>query len=74
MSFDESKRTFAGCPLLAMVATMEGLGVDALGVNCSLGPKQLGSIVDELVEKCSIPIKTKCRLAFYTKWCYRIRC
>ena len=59
MSFDESKRTFAGCPLLAMVATMEGLGVDALGVNCSLGPKQLGSIVDELVEKCSIPIVLK---------------
>ncbi len=59
MSFDESMRTFAGCPLEAMIATMEGLGVDALGVNCSLGPKQLGNIVNVLLKKCSLPIVLK---------------
>ncbi len=59
MSFDESLRTFAGCPIESMIATMEGLGVDALGANCSLGPKQLGKIVDVLVKKCSIPIVLK---------------
>lgn len=59
MSFDESLRTFAGCPLEAMIATMEGLNVDALGVNCSLGPKQLDNIVNILTEKCSLPIILK---------------
>lgn len=59
MSFDQSLRTFAGCPIEAMIATMEGLGVDALGVNCSLGPKQLAQIVDVLLKKCSLPIVLK---------------
>lgn len=59
MSFDQSLRTFAGCPIEAMIATMEGLGVNALGVNCSLGPKQLDDIVNVLVKKCSVPIILK---------------
>lgn len=59
MSFDQSMRTFAGCPIEAMIATMEGLGVEALGVNCSLGPKQLNDIVNVLVKKCSLPIVLK---------------
>ena len=40
MTFDENGRSFTGCLPEAMVATIEGLGVDAR-VNCSLGPKQL---------------------------------
>ncbi len=59
MSFDQSLRTFAGCPIEAMIATMEGLGVNALGVNCSLGPKQLEEIVNVLTKKCSLPIILK---------------
>ncbi len=59
MSFDQSLRTFAGCPIEAMIATMEGLGVNALGVNCSLGPKQLDEIVNVLTKKCSLPIILK---------------
>ncbi len=39
-----------------MVLTLEGLGVDALGVNCSLGPNELGDIVDEIIKYSSIPI------------------
>ena len=45
MTFDENGRSFTGCLPESMVATIEGLGVDALGVNCSLGPKQLVPIV-----------------------------
>ena len=59
MSFDQSLRTFAGCPIEAMIATMEGLGVNALGVNCSLGHKQLDEIVNVLTKKCSLPIILK---------------
>ncbi len=39
-----------------MVLTLEGLGVDALGVNCSLGPNELEDIVDEIIKYSSIPI------------------
>ena len=43
----------------AMVAMLEGLGVDALGANCSLGPKQLAPIIETLLEKSSIPVLVK---------------
>ncbi|EJE7235125.1 homocysteine methyltransferase [Clostridium sporogenes] len=56
MTFEKNKRTFTGCTPLSMVLTLEGLGVDALGVNCSLGPNELGDIVDEIIEYSSIPI------------------
>ena len=39
MTFDEDGRSFTGCTPESMVATIEGLGVDALGVNCSLRTK-----------------------------------
>ncbi|MFR6098791.1 MAG: homocysteine S-methyltransferase family protein [Longibaculum sp.] len=35
---------------------MEGLGVDALGVNCSLGPNELKPIIDEILEVSSLPV------------------
>ena len=38
MTFEENKRTFTGCSVSAMCLTLEGLGVDAMGVNCCLGP------------------------------------
>ena len=43
MTFEENKRTFTGCSVSAMCLTLEGLGVDAMGVNCSLGTKRLNS-------------------------------
>ncbi|MBQ8011919.1 MAG: homocysteine S-methyltransferase family protein, partial [Oscillospiraceae bacterium] len=48
MSFEENGRTFTGCEISAMALTLEGLGVDAIGVNCSLGPVELVPIVQEL--------------------------
>ena len=40
----------------AMVATIEGLGVDAIGVNCSLGPKQLIPIVKKISKIANVPV------------------
>lgn len=56
MTFDENGRSFTGCLPEAMVATIEGLGVDALGVNCSLGPKQLLPIVKIITELSNVPV------------------
>ncbi|WP_343231689.1 homocysteine S-methyltransferase family protein [Tissierella simiarum] len=56
MSFEENKRTFTGCSAASMVMVLQGLGVDALGVNCSLGPKELESIIDEVLEIAKIPV------------------
>ncbi len=56
MTFEKNKRTFTGCTPLSMILTLEGLGVDALGVNCSLGPNELDDIVDEIIKYSSIPI------------------
>lgn len=56
MTFQDNNRTFAGTDVASFVAVVEGLGVDVLGVNCSLGPDQLQPIVDELVKYASLPI------------------
>lgn len=56
MTFDENGRSFTGCMPESMVATIEGLGVDAIGVNCSLGPKQLIPIVDKIAKIANIPV------------------
>lgn len=56
MSFDETKRTLTGTTPQIMVNTLEGLGVDVLGVNCSLGPIELMSIVKEITQCSHIPV------------------
>ena len=56
MSFEESGRTFFGTSIESMTATLEGLGVSALGVNCSLGPVQLIPIVKKLCELSHVPV------------------
>lgn len=43
----------------AMVALLEGMGADAIGVNCSLGPKQLAGVVDRILEVASLPVIVK---------------
>ena len=59
MTFDETGRTFTGCTVASFARTMEGLGVDALGVNCSLGPDQLLPIVRELRRNTRLPLIAK---------------
>lgn len=56
MSFEAGGRTFFGTSIESMILTLEGLGVSALGVNCSLGPVQLEPIIDRICELSSIPV------------------
>lgn len=56
MTFEQNKRTLTGTDPLTFVNVVEGLGVDALGVNCSLGPNELKPIIDEILEVSSTPI------------------
>lgn len=53
---DEKGKTVTGCDIPAMVAMLEGLGVDALGVNCSLGAEELLRFVPTLVQCSSLPV------------------
>ncbi len=59
MTFEENRRTFTGVSVSAMCLTMQGLGVDALGVNCSLGPEELLPIVEEISKWTNLPIVVK---------------
>ena len=54
--FDETRHLMTGADPAAVVATLEGLGVDALGLNCSLGPQQMVEIVPEIVKYASVPV------------------
>ena len=56
MTFDENGRSFTGCMPESMVATIEGLGADAIGVNCSLGPKKLIPIVEKIAKIATVPV------------------
>ncbi len=59
MTFEENCRTFTGCTVAAMALTLEGLGVDAMGFNCSLGPKEIFPLAEELSQWTSLPIVVK---------------
>lgn len=59
MTFEENHRTFTGCTIPAMALTLEGLGVDALGINCSLGPREILPLAQELTEWTSLPLVIK---------------
>lgn len=56
MTYERSGRTLSGCDPLTMVNVLEGLGVDALGVNCSLGPDELGDIMEEVLSHAHVPV------------------
>ena len=59
MTFDATGRTFTGCTVASMAHTLEGLGADAIGVNCSLGPEQLVDIIRELRRNTRLPVIAK---------------
>ena len=50
MSFEAGGRTFTGCTVESFAATARGLGADAVGINCSLGPKEIFPMAKRLVE------------------------
>lgn len=54
--YDENHKLMTGASPKAMIALLEGLGVDAIGINCSLGPRQMVDIVKEYVKYSSLPV------------------
>ncbi len=54
--FDENKKLMTGADPMAMIAMLESLGVDAIGMNCSLGPKQMLSVAEEYIKYASLPL------------------
>lgn len=59
LTYEESGRTFAGVSAEAAALTLSGLGADAIGVNCSLGPDQLGGVVAQLAAATDKPLVVK---------------
>lgn len=54
--FDEKGKLMTGADAKAMIAMLEGLGVDAVGMNCSLGPKQMLLVIADYVKYSSLPV------------------
>lgn len=59
MSFEENGRTFTGTCIPSMALTLEGLGADAIGINCSLGPSEFKPMVEELASWTRLPLVIK---------------
>ena len=59
MTFEQSGRTFVGVTVPAMALTLTGLGVDAMGFNCSLGPQELLPLAEELRQWTDKPLILK---------------
>lgn len=58
-AYGENGRLMTGANPAVMAAMLEGMGVDTIGANCSLGPKQLMDVMDELLKYCSVPVAFK---------------
>ncbi|MBO5452490.1 MAG: homocysteine S-methyltransferase family protein [Clostridia bacterium] len=58
-AYGEDGKLMTGTTPSAMVAMLEGMGADAIGANCSLGPKQLRGVVEELLDNTSVPVILK---------------
>ncbi len=59
VTFLEDGRTIAGDPPEAVAAALEELGVVALGANCTLGPRGLRSVVDQLARSTTVPLSVQ---------------
>ncbi len=59
MTFTENGRTFTGCPISAAAMTLEGLGAEAIGINCSLGPREILPMMQEMAKWTRLPLIAK---------------
>ncbi len=59
ITVDESGRTLTGGSLLPAVITLQAMGVDAIGLNCSFGPKPMLDFIEEVIAHASVPIIAK---------------
>lgn len=55
-AYDSTEKLMTGADPLAMIAMLEGLGVDAIGLNCSLGPDMMRNIIKTYIKYSSLPI------------------
>ncbi len=58
-AYGEDGKLMTGATPAAMVAMLEGMGADAIGVNCSMGPAALADVIDEYLAHASIPVLFK---------------
>lgn len=58
-AYGSDSRLMTGASPAAMVTMLEGMGADAIGANCSLGPRQLVSVAEELLEYATVPVLLK---------------
>lgn len=56
MTYQEDGRTFVGTDPMTATLTLQALGIDAVGANCSLGPKELAPIIDDILKYAKIPV------------------
>ena len=59
MSFEADGRTFTGTTVSCMAVTLQGLGADAIGINCSLGPKEILPLIKEMRQWTDLPLIAK---------------
>lgn len=59
MTFEERGRTFTGTSIECMTAVLEGLGVDAVGINCSLGPVEIFPLAEKMCQLTDLPVFVK---------------
>ena len=55
-AFGEDGKLMTGADPCAMVAMLEGMGADAIGINCSFGPRKLMNVIEEYLKYASIPV------------------
>lgn len=56
ITFDKSGKTLGGTSPLTMTFILQGLGVDALGINCSYGPKEMLPLIEEILKYSKVPV------------------
>ena len=59
LTFEENGRTFTGCSGECAARILQSLGVDAIGVNCGLGPDLLLPVVKEILQNTTLPVIVK---------------
>ena len=59
MTFESDGRTLYGTPPECIAPVLEGLGADAVGINCSTGPDKMIDLVDTIYHYANVPILTK---------------
>ena len=56
VTFDENGQLLTGCDIKGVIAMLEGLRVDAIGMNCGLGPVQMQPLLDTFLRYTSLPV------------------